>query len=58
MNAPLHTVMLWLICRLRYFGLGFCTYMKIILAKNLTFITIIYHTQFQFEKMSRTMKKM
>jgi hypothetical protein len=54
----LHTVMLWLICRHRYIGLGFCTYMKVILTKNLTLITIIYHTQFQFEKMSRTMKKM
>ena len=28
------------------------TYMKIILTKNLTFINIIYHTNFQFAKMS------
>ena len=39
-----HTVMLWLICRHRYFGLGFCTYMKVILIKNLTFIAIIIHS--------------
>ena len=50
-----HTVMVWLICRHRYFGLGFCTYMKVILTKKLTFITIIYHTQFQFAKMSGTL---
>jgi hypothetical protein len=56
LSLPFQTVMLWLICRHRYFGLGFCTYMKVIFSKNLTFITIIYHTQFQFEKMSRTMK--
>ena len=32
--------------------------MKVILTKKLTFITIIYHTMFQFAKMSRAMKKM
>ena len=32
--------------------------MKVISTKKLTFITIIYHTMFQFAKMSRTMKKM
>jgi hypothetical protein len=53
--AP-HTVVLWLICRHR--EIGNSTYMKVILTKNLNFITIIYHTKFQFVKMSRTMKEM
>jgi N-acetyl-anhydromuramyl-L-alanine amidase AmpD len=32
--------------------------MKVILTKKNTFITIIYHTKFQFAKMYRTIKKM
>ena len=52
-----HTVVLWLICRHRYSYLGNSTYLKVILTKNLTFITIIYHSKFQFAKISRTMKK-
>ena len=51
----LHTVVIWLICR--HSEIGNSTYMKVILTKKLTFITIIYHTKFQFAKMSRTMKK-
>ena len=50
-----HTVVLWLICRHK--ELGNSTYMKVILTKNLTFITIIYQKKFQFTKMSRTLKK-
>ena len=38
--------------------LGNSTYMKVILTKNLTFSNTSYHTKFQFEKISRTMKKM
>jgi hypothetical protein len=56
-TPPIHTGMLYLICRHRYFGPGISTYMKVILTKNLTFITIIYHTKFQFAKISGTMKK-
>ena len=37
-------------------GLGNSTYMKVILAKKFTLITIIYHTKIQFAKMSWTMK--
>ena len=37
--------------------LGNSTFMKVILTKNLIFIMIIYHTKFQFAKISRTMKK-
>ena len=54
-DFAIHTVVLWLICRHR--DIENSTYMKVILTKNLTFITIIYHTKFQFAKMSRTMKK-
>jgi hypothetical protein len=48
--SHLHTVVLWLICRHR--EIGNSTYMKVILTKNLTFFNIIYHTKFQFAKMS------
>ena len=44
----IHTVVLWLIWRHR--NIGNSTYMKVILTKNITFITIIYYTQFQFAK--------
>ena len=37
--------------------LGNSTYMKVVLTKTLTSIIIIYHTKFQFAKISRTMKK-
>ena len=53
--SMLHTVVHWLICQHR--DIGNSTYMKVILTKNLTFITIIYHTKFQLAKISGTMKK-
>ena len=40
--VPMHTVVLWLICRHR--NIQNSTNMKVILTKNLTFINIIYHT--------------
>ena len=51
---------LWCFCSYADIGnsyLGNSTYMKVILTKNLNFIIIIYHTKFQFAKISRTMKK-
>ena len=52
-NLKMHTVVLWVICLHR--DIGNSTYMKVILTKNLTFITIIYHTKILFAKMSESL---
>ena len=54
----LHTAVLWLICRQRYSLARELHLHEVILTKNLTFIIAIYRTKFQFEIISRTMKKM